>query len=671
MMKKTRQNHISGAIRPESIAIVGASASPEKVGYQILDNLIVSGYSGKIFPVNPKADKILTKKVYSSLKAIRSNIDLVVIAIPRDFVLDAVKEAIEKGASMICVITAGFAEFDAEGKKIQKEIVSLCRDANVHLLGPNCLGFINNNANINVTFSKGTPVNGPISFISQSGALISSVIDWSKQTKMGFSKIFSLGNKAMLGEVELLEMLYRDPSTEVVLGYFESFDITNELTKVLEKYSKTKPTIFLLGGKSSIGATAAKSHTGSIVTPYLTLKTYLDHIGVIVASNIEELFLFAKIFSKNSRIAGDKIAIVSNAGGPAVAATDSLAQNNLNLATLDTKTSKTLSQILQNASSFKNPVDLLGDASENAYAQAVDAVIEDENVDAVIVLATPQSNTPIKEIATNLAAKKFNKPVFASFIGGETVSVVPEILDKSRVANFDYPEDAIRSIRALLDFSTHSHAEISLAKIAERKFSESGKFDALKRHNLPVVEYMNIKSESELLGAITKVGFPLVMKTANPEVIHKMDGGGVILDIKSIEEAKNAFQRIGSPAIIGKMVKMVHEVFLGLKKDANGNILTAFGTGGIYAEVYQDLAYRVNLRNSDDVISLIRSTAMGKILDGARNQKKFNLDQLAEIVLRSNQLIADYSNISEIDFNPLIAADDGYYIVDARIICEE
>lgn len=666
-MQKMNKN-ILEAIQPKSIAIVGASSHPEKIGYQILANLIDGGYKGYIYPVNLKNETILGKKVYASLDQITRIVDLVVIALPRDLVLSTVQQCVKKNVSMIAVISAGFSEFDQRGNELQSEIVGLCEKNNIHLLGPNCLGFINNDQKLNATFSNGSPDMGPLSFLSQSGALISSVIDWSRQTGMGFNKIFSLGNKSILGENDLLELLYSDPKTEVILGYFESFDINNDLTKLLTRYAKTKPTIFLLGGKSSVGATAAKSHTGSIVTPYLTLKTYLTQLGVVVASDIEELFLFAKAFSKVKKIRGDKVVIVSNAGGPAVAATDSVVENGLSLAELSQSTQDSLTKVLQSGSSIKNPVDLLGDAVAIDYQKAIQIVADDKNVDAILVLATPQSNTPISDIATDIAKTKSKKPIFASFIGGEAVTIADSILNKSDVPCFDYPEDAIRSIRATRNFSNDSVRELALVSDGKKIFQESQKFEIIKEYKLPIVEYTKITQAHELEIAVQNCGFPIVMKTANPSIIHKMDGGGVILNIDNLESAKSAFEKIGSPAIIGKMIKTSHEVFLGLKKDINNNVITAFGTGGIYAELYEDLSYRVNLRSSDSVLEMISETTMGKILAGARNQQSFDLDQLSDIILRANQMISDFDNIVEIDFNPIIVSRDGYYIVDARII---
>lgn len=660
-------SNITKLINPKSIAIVGASADPQKIGYQMLSNLIESGYLGEVFPVNPKGGEILGKKVFSSLSEISQDIDLVAIVVPRQFVLGVVEECAQIKVSAIEIISAGFAESDDEGKKLQTEIVEICQKNNITLLGPNCLGFINNAAKINISFSKGTPAQGPLSFLSQSGALISSVIDWSKTSGIGFDKIFSLGNKAILGENEILKLLYEDADTNVVLGYFENFEISNVMTEILVENAKKKPTIFLIGGKSEGGASAAKSHTGSIVTSYLTLKTYFAELGIILAENVEDLFLYAWLFSKVQNVAGNRVAVVSNAGGPAVITTDAILQNNLELAKLSETTKQSILSEQPDAI-VHNPVDLLGDATADQYLSALNIISQDENVDAIMVVTTPQSNTNIEEIAQKIASVKSPKPIFTSFIGGNSSKIANEIFANSSVLNFDYPEDAIRSIGILFGFSNKEIEHVGVANKGSKIFDVNTKNQILLEYDLPIVEYVKVESDTDLPNALTKTGFPAVVKTAKTDVVHKMDGGGVALNLVDENTVKQAIEKIGYPIIIGKMIKTKHEIFVGLKKDNFGNIITAFGTGGIYAELYEDMSYRINLDNLESAKKMILETKMGQILNGARGQNVYNLDKLAETMLSANRLVADFDDIVEIDFNPIIATENDYFIVDARIV---
>lgn len=658
---------IESLTSPDSIAVIGASADQAKIGYQVLNNLKNAGYAGSIFPVNPKGGDILGLNVYQSVSEILETPTLAVIIIPSKFVKDSVLECAKKGVKALIIITAGFSETGDEGRVLEEEIKQICRENQIALLGPNCLGLINTDNNMNATFAGSMPKSGKISFISQSGAVISSMIDWSKTATVGFSKIFSLGNKALITEADLLEYLYNDKNTEVIIGYIERLVVDEKLTTILKKYSKIKPTIILFGGKSEFGAKAAASHTGSIVSSYVAVRTYLEQSGVILAESLEELLIFAQIFSSYQSVADKNVAIITNAGGPGIAASDALAKYGLKMAELSDETVEKLGQNLREEANIQNPIDVLGDASELEYQKAIEIVSADPKVDSMVVILTPQSSTKIPEIAQVIANYKGEKPLVSAFIGGESLILAKGIIEASDKPCFAFPEEAVLAVRTLADFCL-SKVEINLANYKNAKiFEMADKTAALDKFKLPTLKYYETSEADELKKYANQIGYPVVLKTADPTA-HKSDTGGLVLDIKNDLELDAAFEKVGSPAIVGKMVKGKFEILLGIKKDENVGTSILFGTGGIYSETYKDFSYRIAPINADMAKEMIMETKIGEILNGARGQHKFDLDQLAKTIVNAAKFADNYSNITEVDFNPIIAAIDGYYAVDVRVI---
>jgi acetyltransferase len=658
---------LSKLVTPQSVAIIGASASPEKIGYQILSNLVREDYQGKIFPINPKGGEILGHQVFSTVIEVPGSIDLAVICVPSNFVPAVLKECAQKNVKSVIVISAGFSETGEKGEALQSEISQVCKESGILMLGPNCLGLINTNINLNASFANAMPKKGNVSFISQSGAMVSALIDWSRSSGVGFSKIFSLGNKAILGEAELLDYLYNDESTDVIISYFENFKVSRELTEKFIKYSKTKPTIVLFGGKSLSGAKAAASHTGSLVSSYLAIETYLKQAGVVVADTLEDLFIYSTLFSKYNHIDGDKVAIITNAGGPSIAASDSIENYSLHLAKISTSTQEKLRSVLRPEAPVGNPIDVLGDASALEYKNAMEIIAQDPDVDGILILLTPQSSTEVDKTAEYIANLKSEKPVVSAFIGGESVVKAQKTIKSACKVCFSYPEVGVKTLKALFDFSTLK-AKVNPVNHGSEIFSLSDKDNLLKEFKLPVLEYIEVKTKDEIIAAAAKIGYPLVLKTAKKEISHKSDAGGVKLNLRDEKELLAAFGEVGSPAIVGKMVKGKHEIFLGVKKDSNIGTVIAFGTGGIYSEVYKDISYRIAPIDKETAIEMIKETKMGAILAGARGQKAYDLDRIADIIVNTARFADNFTNITEIDFNPVIADEKDFYLVDARII---
>lgn len=663
-------SNLEPLLNPKSVAIVGASSNPEKVGFQILKNLQDGGFAGVIYPINLKKEIILGLQSRTSVIDVAGSIDLAVIAIPASAVREAVLACVKKKVRSIIIISAGFAETGPEGKKLQDEIAAICNNADIALLGPNCFGVVNTRAKVNTTFAKNMPTPGPVSFLSQSGAIISSVIDWSKTANLGFSKILSIGNKALLSESSILEYLYEDSQTKVILAYLESLTINDSLSSVLINYARTKPTIFIFGGKSDFGVTAARSHTGSIVSPYLSIKTYLKQAGVITVDTLEEFLVLARSFAKYDHINGKRIAVITNAGGPGILVSDALSFHGLELARFSDETDRQLRAVFRPEANLHNPLDILGDASAEDYARAIEIVSNDPEVDGMAAMLTPQTATKINETADIITNYRGEKPLTAAFIGGEFLVEAKEKMRQQHVPCFDFPEEAVEALSALYQFSVDEPELILGDKTGTQPYDPNKKVEILRDWDFPILEYEEAGNWQDLLAIVSKKGYPVVLKTADPTIIHKSDALGVKLDIRTEADLKKAFDELGGQALVGKMVQSRIEIFLGAKRQSHVGEVIAFGTGGIYAELYSDFSYRIAPVTHEVALKMIEETKIGQVLSGMRKQKPCNLNLLAEIIVKVSWLMKDFKNITEIDFNPILAEGDFYYIVDTRIICE-
>ncbi|HOX41036.1 MAG TPA: acetate--CoA ligase family protein, partial [bacterium] len=645
---------------------VGASANPDKIGHQVLKNIINGGFDGEVYPINPKEDTILDLPCFDSVSDVSGLVDLAVVVVPSKAVLSVVSECGEKGIGAVAVISAGFAETGSEGRALQDELVLLCQKNNMTLLGPNCLGIINSHKKLNASFACTMPRAGNIGFLSQSGAIISSFVDWSQSTGFGFSTIISLGNKAMLSEVDALKYLYSDLDTSSIFGYIEGFLVTPELTQVLKQFAKTKPTVFLVGGQSELGSRAAKSHTGAIISSYISTKTYLKQAGVIVADNLSDFMLYAKEFSAFQKIGGRSLAVVTNAGGPGIMASDAVAKHNLQLPALPAHISKELAFHLRSEASVGNPIDVLGDASIEEYRLAIEAALASENIFGLVVIITPQTATDVLGIANVIIGLPKSKPVAVCLVGGEIVGSARLKLEENSIPCFSSPDGAVLAMSALVEFSLEQ-SELNVFQNGTKKYDQSSKNDILEEYGIPGLPYFVANDSSQVEMISNKIGFPLVVKVAD-ETGHKSDVGGVRLNIQSAEEAMRASTEIGFPVILGRMIKAKRELFIGLRRDPSVGVSVAFGTGGIYGQAYGDFCYRIAPLSTQEAIKMISETIIGKILADPRGEDPYDIDALAKIIVAASKMITDYENILEIDFNPILATPTEYFAVDVRVI---
>ena len=690
---------------PRSIAIIGASQKEGKIGHDVLLNIKEFGYKGRIYPINPKDTEVMGFKAYPSVLDVKEDIDLAVFAIPAPSVIEVIKECGKKGIKAAIVITAGFKETGPEGRKLELELAETARSYGIKVLGPNCLGFIDTASKVNASFAGVSPLTGDIAFFSQSGALCAAILDWAVKENIGFSKFISLGNKADISEITLLKALGDDPDTKVILGYIEDVKNGSEFMRVAKEVTAKKPVIICKSGGTKAGAKAASSHTGSLAGSEVAFDAAFAQTGIIRAATIEDLFDYAVAFSYQKLPQGVNLAIITNAGGPGIIAADAVERSSdAKVAPISKETVDYLRGSLPRGAALNNPVDVMGDADDQRYKTAVDAVLKDPNVNGAIVILTPQSNSRIKETAEVLAGNKREKPIFTSFIGGHLVEKGITVLRDSKIPNYRFPERAISSFnvmvkhKKMLDlpkegFKTFAVNKDKVKKIideavksGQKEIPEYTARDIIESYGFRLPKGVLAKDAAEAQSSAEKIGYPVVMKIASPDILHKSDVGGVKVGLKDPREVEAAFNEMVKEAkaaapnagilgvLIQEMISGGKEVILGMTKDPQFGPMLMFGLGGIYVEVLKDVSFRIAPilpREASEMIDSIKSV---ELLKGARGEKPVDIDSIKEGLLRLSQLVVDFPVIKELDINPLnvFPADGkgGCVAIDARISIE-
>lgn len=686
---------------PRSIAIVGAAREPNKVGHVILKNLIDSGFEGPLYPVNPKAERILEKPCFPTLSDIGQPIDLAVIVTPARFVADVLDEAGRIGIKAAIIISAGFREVGREGIEMERRLAAIAKQHDIRVIGPNCLGVINTHHRMNATFTSNFPRTGPIAISSQSGAICSVLLDWAAGTNIGFSKFVSVGNKMDVEESYMLEYLRHDDQTKVIGMYIEGVNKGKQFMDQAAETTKVKPIIALKAGRTSTGAKAASSHTGALSGSDMIYDTVLRQSGVIRVRTIEEMFDLLSIFANMPMPKDNRVAIVTNAGGLGVMAADALADHNLTLASFSAETVEKLKAHLPTAAAFYNPVDVVGDADAERYEFAIRAIVEDENVSSVIALMAPTDLVDVASVARTISsfAGKADKPIVTSFVGGEDLEEAISILRASGIPNFDTPDQAAFSIGAMLRYQAHNQrrssgevfkvdADLSLVREVLGAVREQGRLQLsegegkriLRAYGLNVPEEGLAHSPDEAVGIARRIGYPVVMKVESPDIAHKTDVGGVAVDIKSDEEAAQQYQLIISRSrgkmpnarvdgvSVQKMLKG-REVIVGMVRDEQFGPVVTFGLGGIFVEIMKDVAQMVAPFGRAEAAQLVRSIMAYPILTGARGRRPADIKALEDTILTLAQIAMDFPEISELEVNPVIVGDDGQGVgaVDALV----
>ena len=694
---------LDAVFHPKSVAVVGASSTPGKVGHEILKNLIEGGYKGDIFAVNPNDKTILDKKCYPKITDIPDSVDLVVIAIPSKFVLEVIAQAGQKKVKAAIVISAGFKE--AGNDELEKKLVVLCQRHTIALIGPNCLGLLNPQIKLNASFTPIMPESGNIAFLSQSGALCSSVLDYASKMGLGFSKFVSIGNKAMIGEYALLEYFYKDPQTKVIMMYVEDIkeaDKLMDLAEMITHGKKHKPIIMLKSGRSEEGSEASASHTGSLGGNDQAFTALSQQSGIMRVYAVSDMFELADVFSHNKHLLKDNnIAVITNAGGPGVITTDELIEEGLELATLSETTTNTLKNFLPQAANTHNPIDILGDANAERYQKALEAVIADSNVNGVLVILTPQSMTEIEKTARVIVEikKRSYKPIVVSFMGEELVEPGRKILTAGEVTSLPFPEPAAEALGALYDYKQwlkpkreqgfrfddtdyEKTQQLLDQYLSPKVIDVENSFQILKNFGFDVVDSHKIFSLSEARTLKSKLKQPVVLKVLSPDISHKTDVGGVLLNVKPEELEKkyqqlvrNVRRKAPEAEITGvQITPMIKDhgldLILGVKTDPNVGKLILVGLGGIYAEVIRDTTWGVAPLSQFDVKQMLKRLKAYRILKGVRGQHSLDIEALVRTIGRLSEFTQKFPQIKELDLNPVrvLSKGQGLLVLDARIV---
>jgi acetyltransferase len=692
---------------PKTIAVIGASDERGSVGYALFKNLISSDYDGIVYPVNIKRKNVQSIKSYASIKSLPDKIDLAIIATPAKTVLTIVEECGQAGVSCAVIISSGFSETGREGEILAQKILKIARQYNMRIVGPNCLGFLRPSLNLNASFASKMALPGKIAFISQSGALCTAILDWSLKNNVGFSYFVSIGSMIDVGFHDLIDYFGADPETSSILIYMESLNDARKFLSAARAFSRTKPIFVLKSGRSIEGAKAAKSHTGSLAGNDEIFDAAFERAGIIRVNTALDLFHGAKALAMQPRPLGNRVAVVTNAGGPGVIATDSLVHYKGKIANLSRESLSKLNKFLPIAWSHGNPVDILGDADPERYRNAIDVCINDENVDSVLVILTPQAMTDPTAVAQGLAAtpNKSNKTILAAWMGGDEVAEGRTILEKGNIPVYRTPEDAINCLTNISSYSkrldllyetpaTIPHAfspqveknKELLGKVIKEKrdtLTEAEAKEFIANYEIPVVKNAIAKNAKDAGELAAQIGFPVAMKILSPDIIHKTDIGGVCLNINSKEEARTTFNKIMDSVrkhepqanihgiFIEGMVKKRYELLIGCKKDPIFGPAIVFGMGGVAVEIFKDTKVGLPPLNMSLAMRMIEETKIYKLLKGYRNIPGVDISSIQFLLYKFAYLVADFPEIKELDINPFAVDEYGGIVLDAKVILDE
>ncbi len=697
--------NLDGFFKPESIAIVGASRKEGSLGRVFFDNVIKFGYSGKLYPVNPKTPDIGGVECFASIGDIPEVADVAVILVRKELALEAVAGCGEKGIKNIIMITAGFREVGGEGVRREKELLELIRKYDMRMIGPNCMGLINTDPDVklNASFSPTEPYEGNVAFLSQSGALGVAVLEMSKTLRLGFSLFISEGNKADLNDADFLEYLADHEPTSVVTLYQESIEETDRFRKVVSQLSRRKPVIAVKAGRSARGARAASSHTGALASSDVATDAFFRQCGIIRADSIEELFELALAFSNQPLPGGKQVAVITNAGGPGILATDAIESHSLEMASLSDETKDKLMKILPEEASVNNPVDMIASANDETFRDTLKIVLNDKNVDAVMVIIVrpPVNTTPamIAEAFQNVINGGKKKPVFTVLMAQQDESCGLDVFQSMKLPIYSYPESAARTIARMAqyrDWRKQNSSKVSkydldkggLIPVFEQAAAEKREYlrnkevtTLLEAYGFPLPFSAIIQSANEAVEIYKNLGKPLVLKIESDDIIHKSDVGAVRINLDTAESVRSGFEEVMENALkvttpdritgvlVQEMITSEREVALGMSRDPNYGPMIMFGLGGIFVEVFRDVSFRIAPVTEQESLQMIEEIRASKILKGFRGEAGVDLDFLADAIRRLSQLALDWPQILEMDINPLRVGPvaDACRVVDARV----
>lgn len=695
---------LDALLRPRSVAVVGASRTPDTIGYQILDNLVRHGFTGAVYPVNPSAASVHSIRAYASVEDIPEPVDLAVVVVPKQHVQAVAEACGRKGVGAMVVISAGFREIGGAGVERERELVATVRKHGMRLVGPNCMGVMNTDPGVsmNATFAPTMPPAGPVAFLSQSGAMGVTILDYAAEYGIGISQFVSVGNKPDVSGNDLVQYWAEDERTGVILMYLENFGNPRRFTQLAREITRRKPIVAVKSGRSGAGARAASSHTGALAGTDAATDALLRQSGVLRAETVEEMFDLAMAFSHQPIPRGNRVAIVTNAGGPGIIIADACEAHGLEVAELSEATRAHLAAHFPEEASLRNPVDMIASARAQSYRVAVEAVLADPGVDAVIAAFVPPLGVRQEDVAeaiVDVAAGQREKPVLAVLMGRQGLPQGLAELNAAGIPGYRFPESAVRALAAMYrqrrwlerpvgrvrTFQVDRGAVAALLEAARaegrEKLSETEVMRVLEAYGIPVAPYAVARTADEAEAAADAIGWPVVLKVLSPRIVHKSDVGGVVVGVEDAAEARAAFARlvaevperagIGAGEVEGvlvqKMVSGGRETIVGMHSDPQFGPLLMFGLGGIYVEALGDVVFRVAPVSDVDAHEMVRSVRGAALLAGVRGEAPADLAAVEEVIQRIGQLVDDHDAIRELDVNPWLAFAEGGVAVDGRI----
>jgi acetate---CoA ligase (ADP-forming) len=693
--------NLDSLFAPKSIAVIGASNRQGSVGRAVFTNILLNEYTGTVYPVNPKDRSISGVRSYPSVQDLPESVDVALIVVPAAMVPAVTEECGKKGVKGLIIISAGFKEVGQDGATLERQVTSIAQKYSMRMVGPNCLGTINTDPEVrlNASFASQMPLEGSIAFASQSGALGEAVIDYATGEGIGFSKFISVGNKADVNENDVLEYLRQDLKTKVILLYLEDIVDGRKFVDTVSMVTEEKPVIAVKAGVSPEGAKAASSHTGALAGSDEAYNAILKQSGVLRVESIIDLFDYARAFARQPLPRGNRVAIITNGGGPGIMATDASVRYGLQISQFSEATKTKLRAGLPKEASVNNPIDLVGDAQSDRYELALQALY-DESVDCGLVLLTPQAMVDLKKVAETIASvgPRSGKTILASILGLTDITPAVNVLETNTIPHYTFPESAVRALAAMYEYqrwierprTQFKHFDVDIGKAQEiisnakrAGLTNLPQDDALRilgTYGLPVIKTETASSKMEAVEAAKRLGYPVAMKIVSPDVVHKIDVGGVKLDLNSDQEIseaydeilKNVIARLPKARIEGVLLQEYvtggTETIIGIHRDPKFGPLLMFGLGGIYVEAYRDVSFRlapIRELSADNMISQIRGS---KILQGFRGQPPADIKTIAECIERLSQLSMELPDVAELDVNPLVAFASGCKALDARII---
>lgn len=694
---------LDSVFKPTSIAVIGASRQPGTIGYEILHNLLIAGFKGAVYPVNLKASSIHGVRAYPSIAAIPEVPDLAIIVVPKERVVQVAREAGQAGIKGLIVISAGFKEVGGAGVDRELELLEVVREFGMRMIGPNCMGAINTDPEIsmNATFAPSTPPRGRIAFMSQSGAMGVTILDYAAEFGIGISQFVSIGNKADVSSNDLLEYWDDQDDVGVMLMYLENFGSPRRFQEIAREITRHKPVVAVKAGRSHAGARAASSHTGALAAMDVATDALFAQCGIVRMDTVAGLFDAAIAFGNAPLPAGPNVAIVTNAGGPGIIVADACEARGLKVCPLSEESQERLRERLPEEASVGNPVDMIASARAPEYRVALEIVMEDPNVDAVIAAFVPPLGIESLEIARAIraAGEGSQKPVMAVLMGREGLPQGMTELREARIPAYIFPESAVRALAATYRYRRwldRPRGEVHTYEVDDARVSrildgvrEDGRemlgteeaMEIFEAYGIPVTPYHIATNFEEAVEAAEEIGFPVVLKAVSPELVHKTEAGAVALDLQNVDELRTAYVRLSKSTharagsgqlrlMVQAMVKGGRETIIGMTEEPNFGPLIMFGLGGIYVEAIEDVVFRAQPVSDVDADEMIRTVKGFRLLEGIRGEAGVHLPTIQEVIQRVSQLVGSHDRIEELDINPFLAFDDAgrCVAVDARIL---